>query len=262
MRHGLSVLTLLASLGLLVSACGGGGSGGGSNPPPIPNAAVGGVWFGTVSPINETADQAIGVIAEDGRAYFLDEWDRMYWGTVSSTGNAITGRLTMADIYGYWLWDESYSAAVTLNGTVQARSTLTGNWELTTTNKGYKSGKLELQYDQLYEDDSSLSKIAGNYWDASSFSEDVINIAANGEIFEQLSYGSCVINGRVSIINPAYNAYDVQYRYNGCATDDSYYGAEFRGLAFYDTADEILVVFAHRLNGTEPEPVVWLLVIP
>ena len=71
-----------------------------------------------------------------------------------------------------------------------------------------------------------------------------------------------MINGRVSIINPAYNAYDVQYRYNGGATDDSYYGAEFRGLAFYDTADEILVVFAHRLNGTEPEPVVWLLVIP
>ena len=80
------------------------------------------------------------------------------------TGNAITGRLTMADRDGYWLWDESYSAAVTLNGTVQARN-LTGNWELTTTNKGYKSGKLELQYDQLYEDDSSLAKIAGNYWE-------------------------------------------------------------------------------------------------
>jgi hypothetical protein len=255
MGHGLRAIALLTAFSL--SACGGGG-GGGNSSSRVPNAAVGGLWFGTVSPVNEIADEVTGVIAEDGRAYFLDEWDRMYWGSVSSAGNAITAHLTVADIFGYSLWDDSYSAALTLNGTAQARKTLTGNWELTTTNKGYKSGKLDLAYDELYEEDSSLAKIAGNYQDFYGYDGDVFNIAANGDIFKQFSYGSCVINGRVSIINSAYNAYDVLFDYNGCAPDSSYYGAKFRGVAVIvhsvDHTQDAVLVFAHRLNGTQPEP--------
>ena len=63
---------------LLLAACGGGGGDG----PKVSNAAVGGLWQGQVTISGQGEYDLMGVIAEDGRGYFLQEDGVMYWGTV------------------------------------------------------------------------------------------------------------------------------------------------------------------------------------
>ena len=90
---------------------------------------------------------------------------------------------------------------------------------------------MSLSYDPLYELDSDLSVVAGNYDDFGQ----VINVAANGVIFEQDANTGCVINGQVSIDESRYNAYSVSFTYMSCQGEYAVLnGATFSGLAIYD----------------------------
>ena len=115
---GITSSAMLLSSVLLLAACGGGGGDG----PKVSNAAVGGMWQGQVT-ISGQYD-LMGVVAEDGRGYFLQEDGVMYWGTVRSSGNKITSTLTGAGIYGLPLWDESSGGTGSLEGTIQARASI------------------------------------------------------------------------------------------------------------------------------------------
>ena len=175
------------------AACGGGGGGssGGGGSTPVVDAPVGGLWAGTVTPQGQPASEVFGIVTEDGRAYFLDEFSQMYWGFVDASGTTLHGDMTMADADGFLLWDDSHSAEVTLTGSVQARTRLTANWNLVTSNASRQQGVMSVQYDGLYAEDSSLAKVAGNYRDVLG-GDDVVNVAANGTLFSQSARSICV----------------------------------------------------------------------
>ena len=81
----------------------------------------------------------------------------------------------------------------------------------------------------------------------------VLNVSSNGELFLQDPVSGCVMNGRFAIINPAFNAYDVQLSYASCTgTFAGFNGVIFSGLAVYDKNWDGLYLFAHGTVGGAP----------
>ncbi len=98
----------------LVSACGGGGSttvplgpGAPDLTPVTTDVPVGGWWKGTT--MMTTGDQEklelLALVAEDGRAFFLQEDGVMFWGTLQSSRDRVTSTLVGAGLRGTPLWD-------------------------------------------------------------------------------------------------------------------------------------------------------------
>jgi len=106
-----------------------------------------------------------------------------------------------------------------------------------------------LNYDSLYDRDSSLSVIAGNYNDDGL----VLNIAANGVIFEQDPATACIINGQVAIIDSQFNAYDVSMTFSNCVGNFAILnGVTLTGLGILDntvTPEELTFVMTGTVAG-------------
>lgn len=241
---------------LLFAACGGGDDGGGGPPP---NADVGGVWSGAVT-ISGEPSAMVGIVTEDGRGYFVSEMpDVVYWGTVTSSGNQVTFALDGAGLLGWTFPDGSAGGAGSISGTINPRASINASLSFTTALGVKTTGAVSLEYLPDYADDSSLALIAGNYTDTFWLMGGVFNIAGNGELFYQDPFDGCVINGRFAIIDPAYNAYDVEYSYSNCPAYSFFNGVTFRGLATYDADFEELVVIANGLWDGQPSGQVFVL---
>jgi hypothetical protein len=248
--------SILLSSALLLAACGGGDNGGGG---PAPNAAVGGLWEGTATVAGETVD-AFGLVAEDGRGYVLIEDGVLYWGTVASSGNQITAALTGAPLRGLTFADGSTSGTGSISGTIQPRVSISANSSFKTALGSTTTGTVSLNYLPSYNDESSLALIAGTYVDSLWAFGGVFNIASNGDIFFQDPGFFCVVNGKVAIINSAYNAYEIQYSYSNCTAEFAYLnGVTFEGLAAYDADFGEFIIFADGLEAGVPTWQIFLL---
>ena len=252
-RLGARLATTLALIAL-VAGCSSDGGGDGAGYVQL-NAAVGGIWTGQTEISEQGTYSLLGLVAEDGRAYFLQEDGVMYWGPVTSKVSQIAATMDGAGIYGNPLWDESSSGKLTVTGTIRARDSISANSTFVTRYGGRTTSTAALTYVPMYEDDSSLDVIAGNYSDATGYFEGVLNIASSGQVFLQDPYTGCVVNGRVGIINSAYNMYDVQLAYNNCRPDFAEFnGATFTGLATYDRDRKELVALVTATVEGRPYP--------
>jgi hypothetical protein len=158
-----------------------------------------------------------------------------YWGTVTSFGNHISPSITGAVQIGYEFPDGSTSGTGSITGTIAARNTITGTSTFTTARGAKTSGTISLAYNPLYERDSSLATIAGNYTNAILPGTDALNVSSSGVIFGQEPGTGCVVNGQVKTINASYNTYDVQYTYSNCTGATSILnGSTFSGIGTLD----------------------------
>ena len=194
-----SLLLALFVSTVQLSACGGGGGGAATQsgssatppvgsapqppasqaPPPWPNQKIGGLWIGASfdfdsnTPSSSTPSKldTVGLISEDGRAYFIrDDWT-MYWGDLTTDGKWVEGAaeggvVLGAKSFGHTLRDGSTSAT---GGTDQVaideRQSLGGDIAILSAAGNRWWASLSLRYEGGYDDDSSLSTIAGNYSD-------------------------------------------------------------------------------------------------
>lgn len=213
-----------------LAACGGGGgSGGGNSKPSVPNAAVGGAWVGTDSLGNEI----LALSTETGRVHWvIPATGEQGFGTGSTNGNDVVINYTYVAPIGYTLNDGSTSASCTATGTIRARQSLILSTQCNLSSGGSFTNSATLNFDSLYNLDSSLTMVSGNYDDFGL----VLTVSANGEIFEQDPSSGCVVNGQVSVINPSYNAYDVTYSFSNCIGSYAFLnGSTFTGLGILDT---------------------------
>ena len=240
----MKILLTWAAMAVLVCGCGGGG--GGSAPPPPANQAIGGAWVGT-----DSSGLAIFALStESGRVHWVaPDTGEQGFGTGSVNGTAVTINYTYVAPLGFTLADGSTSATCSATGTIQERQSLAVTVNCTTSLGGTFSNSASLTYDPLYDRDSSLSVIAGNYDDFGL----VVNIDANGVIFEQDPFTGCVINGQVSIINSQFNAYDVSITYSNCVGNFAVLnGAIFTGLAILDNTvipEQVIVALTGAVGG-------------
>jgi hypothetical protein len=239
-------LVFFASLAL--SACGGGGGGdSGSVATPAPtNASPGGIWFGR-DPI--TGGDILGVITETGEAHFIRDDESQYVGTVSTSGTNLSGSYNGYTAFGTVFIDGSTSGTGTVSGTIQERRQISGTFNFTTSRGRRDEGSTTLAYQTLYELDSSLSLIAGNYRNTEDGS--TVNVNSSGVIFSQSPFTGCVINGQVSIIDARFNVYRISYTFSQClGAASGLNGTTARGLGVYDNTGSNPVVIIGVVNAT------------
>ena len=222
----------IALSSILIAACGGGvdldGINIGGGPIDFPDHEVGGAWVGTDSGEN----QILALVTESGRLnWILLDTGEQGFGTVSVQGMTTTIEYTLVAPWGLTLADGSTSATCDGTGTISERQSWHAPINCTTSLGGSIESIIGFNYDAMYDRDSSLVLIAGDYDDSGL----VMSVSATGEIFEQDPASGCVVNGQVSIIDSQFNVYDVSITYSNCAGDEAVLnGAVFAGLGILD----------------------------
>lgn len=247
---GLIPVTVFGLLTTLATGGGGGGGGGTTTPPPSPPAdeASGGAWVGTDS----NGFEVVALSTDDGRLHWVSSTFDQGFGIASVDGSAITMDYTFIPPFGSVLEDGSAYATCTATGTIEERQSMTLTMNCTTELGGMFSDSVSLTYDPLYERDSSLALIAGNYtynWLPNFGYGFVVNIDGNGVIFAQEPLTGCVINGEASILDSQFNAYDISYTISTCNLAaypevTPYNGATFTGLGMLDNTESPEVLIA------------------
>lgn len=231
---------LIASLVSVLAACGGGGggsSGGGTPSPPVTNASPGGLWQG-IDPISRLPVYALA--AEDGRFQLIvDDGAPLtqYWGTLATSGNSLSSSNVQVATGTSYL-----GTANITGGSITARQSMTATVSYTpapgcapTVCGNAQSGSLSLTFNPVYNQGGALSRIAGNWQDVET--GQIINVNGAGVVFSQEAATNCVINGQVSTINTAFNAYSVTYSFSNCRFPYNLQnGTTATGLAFVDSS--------------------------
>jgi hypothetical protein len=111
---------------------------------------------------------------------------------------------------------------------------------------------LNLNYDKLYDRDSSLFTIAGNFG-SNGLTE--FNIAGNGQVYAEGS-DDCKLNGQVTIDNAQHNTYSITIKYSNCTGPAaSMNGVELNGLFTLDNTkspEQLIGAFTTSAGVTAP----------
>ena len=111
-------------------------------------------------------------------------------------------------------------------------------------------GTFTLAYDSLYDRDSALATISGNFGESNGT---VVTINTAGRIFSQDATSGCVINGTVRVIDSRYNAYGFDYEFSNCNGELSKLnGAAFAGLGTLDntvTPEQVIVAVTYQSDA-------------
>jgi len=217
----------LTSIACVLTACGGGGGGGGdTSAPPAPLTVVdelhGGIWSGTTTGSQGGGTQdLIGVSTDDGRFRFLSlDTGGQFIGTSTVDGTSITGSGIGYAPIGYAWIDGSVYTDVTLSGTINERSTFSGNWAASTG----ETGTFNFAYESLHQRDSSLGLVADTWISFNDSGNPIgtVSIDAAGRLDGQDAAG-CLYSGTVSIIDANYNVYDLSLSVLNCSSANGDY---------------------------------------
>ena len=196
------------------------------------NESAGGIWFGTDS----EGDQLVALITETGQFHLLDEFGFQGSGVLSvSSANEVSADFQTLPPVGVQFADGSPFADCSISGAIVERSALNGTVACTTNGGSESSVTVNLSYQAIYELDSSLAMITGTWTDSSDPGSDVVNVDATGLITGQDGGASgCIYSGQVTLIDPNYNVYDIEWTYSSCNGDSELDGATFSGLGAID----------------------------
>ena len=222
-----------------LTACGGGGGGDVATPPPAPVATKpGGIWQGTSNTSGLILEFA-GVITENGQGRFVDENGTQYiLNNVSGNEGNVSLSFTAYAQFGFVFLDGSTVTTGSMTGTVVERTSFTGNYSVATG----EAGTISLTYNSLYDRDSSLSKMVGQ-WDDSGYG--TLTVDSDGTFFEQDIFG-CVYDGQVSIINADYNVYGLTMTVSLCGVG---FDGDYTGLGSLDDNVATDDVFIFQMNS-------------
>lgn len=231
---GVAVRIGLLCLMLISAACGGGG-GSGNSAAFDGESSVGGIWTGWMKDGLDEKALVTGIVLEDGTYLFLNDQCITLFGEAEVHGSELTGE-------GIWACDRSNwsrtgsGVVVGLHGT----NILAGRF----VEKGQMNGEISMRhnksvvarrqfsfkFDPIYYLDSSLAEIAGTYVKKDA----LLIVDSRGSISGQ-DAGGCVYHGTVSVIDPAYNAYDFRFTHSDCPGHGEYLNSlEFVGFAYLE----------------------------
>jgi hypothetical protein len=213
-----------------LSACGGSGA-----VNRITNAApsLGGIWRGEMATPSGQTEPGVIVVTEDGKIFAAAQnadsscTDALL-GSLNLSANTFSGGADFGVIdyttdIGVQIdcafTDGSVSGTSILSGSVVSRASLTLiSSDTTSLGTALTPTTGTFTFDDLYNEGSSLSKLAGNW---TLLTGAVLNINADGVMFSQDSVNGCVLNGKVSLINVKYNAYSMSASYSNCGASAS-----------------------------------------
>jgi hypothetical protein len=188
--------------------------GGGFTPPPVvANVSAAGIWRGALtSSVTQSAIAVTAVIAEAGTARFILDNGSQLVGSVTTDADQLTGSLTGITDLGLRWPDNTTVADFTIDGTVAARATITGTY-----GGGGDMGTLTLSFDSVYDRDSSLAALVGQWerLDALQNPTATFSFDAQGAI-EGSDADGCIYSGTVTVPDPTVNVYAVALTVASC----------------------------------------------
>lgn len=222
------------------------GCGGGKGPSipelpqePVPaDASPGGIWQGTSS----LGLTVVAFVTEAGQFHLLRGDGVQFVGNASTSDKRLSANFTGYAPFPEKFGDGSTTGTGTLSGTVKERRSFDADSSFRTSKGAASDSTITLSYEKLYERDSSLGMIAGNYKDGETGA--VISVNDDGTLFSQDPDNQCVLNGAVSVIDPEFNLYRVTYEFANCrGRHSTLNGTDAEGLATLDDtrAPEALV---------------------
>ena len=207
----------MSAILLVISGCGGGGQlpipgpePPGPPEPPAPEASPGGVWQGTSS----LGVGVVGLVSETGQFHFIRGDSVQFVGRLTTSGDELSANFVGYVPFGEKFGDGSTTGVGSLSGNLDERTSISADIDFTTSRGAASQSTISLSYDPIYERDSSLESVAGNYLDTER--NVVINVNNDGELFSQDPKSQCITNGTVSVIDPALNLYRVEYTFSNC----------------------------------------------
>jgi hypothetical protein len=172
-------------------------------------------------------------VSESGHFHFIQGDGAQLVGKLSTSGDELTANFVGYVPFGEKFDDGSTTGVGSLSGSLDERSGISADVDFTTSRGDVSQSTIELSYDPIYERDSSLESVAGNYLDTET--NVVINVNDDGELFSQDPRSHCIINGTVSVLDPDFNLYEVEYTYSNCkGREKDLNGRVAEGLATLD----------------------------
>lgn len=233
-------------ISICLYACGGGSGGGNSNAAgnttpsdntTPPDEDANGIWEGALTVDGGPDYELLGLLYEGEIIALSIEANTMYKGSYTVDGDDISGNATVYEI------GATAVGTATLNGVVTGKSQISFTY-----NTSYgATGSVSLFYDNVYERNSTLSKIAGNYSSVvSGFNTFNISIENDGS-FTGSNTDGCQYSGDFTILDSNFNLYDLITTVSSCAATDGVYEG-FAVLSDFNGVDDALTVTLSNEN--------------
>ncbi len=201
-------------------------------PPANAQPSLGGIWKGQLMVPSGATLPALVLVTEDGRFFSVaqnvsNDCADVAQGSLLLTGGDYSGTGDFGIISATGdigaqvdcaFSDGSVWGTGVLSGSLVPGSTLSWTADDTTSMGTALATSGTLSFDDVYNEASSLSKLAGK-WTVSTGA--LLTIDADGTILSQDAASGCEVNGKVSLINGKYNAYAVTATYSNCGANGS-----------------------------------------
>jgi serine protease len=191
----------------------------------VKTAKVGGIWSGQLGGSDWLVFTA-GTGAVQGLEIEDEELTSSIWGLAVASGSEIQVNYTAA-------FDGKVQGTGVLVGKIEEQVQIRGNAVFTDTlGNNSAESEIELLFDDLYNNPSSLPRVTGKWTSGRGESYEV-------DAFGKLSWSDtqtgCKGTGQIRVINSVYNMYDLRFTVSGCASGfSSFDGSLVTGLAALD----------------------------
>ena len=205
--------------------------------------ALGGIWRGTLTHTEISGTQTVvAIVSENDEFRLISTTGIQASGSLTAGRRSASGSLRFYPAAGETFSDDRTSLTGTFEGAAEEATRLDGDWVASVDRD--TEGSFRLTYDGVYAEDSSLNRLAGNYFaqDGNGFSRSIV-IQDTGAIEGSDSDG-CTYTGEAEIIDTQWNAYELTI----AVTDCSERAGDYSGLGFLD--DNGLELVAQVTGGT------------
>ena len=198
--------------------------------PVIELEVASGIWTGT----DAAGRDVLLLVSGDGNFRYVDGAHNQAAGYLPFKSQ-VAGSIALVAPFGQPFADGSTLANCDFTSSLVERVSLDFTVSCETTGGLQFSETFALDFDPLYDRDSSLETAAGTY---QATADSVLNIAADGLLFSQDATTGCVLNGRIGIYSPSFNIYSVTLQYDSCTGPEAALnGALFDGFAVLDDTE-------------------------
>lgn len=205
--------------------------------------ALGGIWRGTLTHTEISGTQSVvAIVSENDEFRLISTTGIQASGTLTAGRSSASGDLRFYPAEGETFNNDRTSLTGTFEGDAEEATRLDGDWVASV--DGNIEGSFRLTYDSVYAEDSSLTRLAGNYFaqDISGFSRSIV--VQNTGVIEGSDSDGCNYAGTAAIIDTQWNAYDLTITVTNCSER----AGDYNGLGFLD--DNGLELLAQVTGGT------------
>jgi hypothetical protein len=196
-----------------------------------------GIWTGT----DTAGREVLLLVSGDGNFRYVDGAHNQASGYLPPQGE-VSGAFDLVTPLDQPFADGSTIANCSFTSSLVERVSIDFTPSCRTTGGLQFSDTLALDFDPLYDRNSSLATVAGTYRTTAG---NVLSVAGDGLLFSQDATTGCVVNGHIGLISPSFNIYFVTLGYDSCTGPEAALnGSLFDGFAVLDDtgAPESLVM--------------------